>query len=50
MRSAPARTATLALAALLTPLAVVPLAACSSPHHRISTSGPVSTAARSARP
>ena len=38
MRSAPTRPATLALAALLTSLAVVPLAACSSPHHRISTS------------
>ena len=38
MRSAPTRPATLALAALLVPLAVVPLAACSSPHHQISTS------------
>lgn len=38
MRSAPTRTATFALAALLVPLAVVPLAACGSPHHQISTS------------
>jgi hypothetical protein len=38
MRSAPTRTATLAWAALLVPLAVLPLAACSSPHHQISTS------------
>jgi hypothetical protein len=38
MRSAPARTATFALAALLIPLAVIPLAGCSSPHHQISTS------------
>ncbi len=38
MRSAPTRTATLARAALLFSLAVVPLAACSSPHHQISTS------------
>ena len=38
MRSAPTRTATFALAALLVSLAVVPLAACGSPHHQISTS------------
>ena len=38
MRSAPTGPATFALAALLVPLAVVPLAACSSPHHQISTS------------
>ena len=38
MRNGPTRTATLAWAALLVPLAVVPLAACSSPHHQISTS------------
>jgi hypothetical protein len=38
MRSAPTRTATLARAALLVALAVAPLAACSSPHHQISTS------------
>ncbi len=38
MRSAPTRPATLARAALLFSLAVVPLAACSSPHHQISTS------------
>ena len=38
MRSAPTRTATLARAALLFSLAVVPLTACSSPHHQISTS------------
>ncbi len=38
MRSAPTGTATLARAALLFSLAVVPLAACSTPHHQISTS------------
>ncbi|HEX4259096.1 MAG TPA: hypothetical protein VH089_28665 [Streptosporangiaceae bacterium] len=38
MRSGPTRTATFARAALLVSLAVVPLAACSSPHHHISTS------------
>jgi hypothetical protein len=38
MRNGPTRTATVAWAALLIPLAVAPLAACSSPHHQVSTS------------